>query len=75
MSRSLPSVTGREVVKALVGVGFVHISTKGSHAKVAHPDGRVAVVPMHGGRDIPQGTLGSILRQAGLTVVEFRALL
>jgi len=75
MSRSLPSVTGREVLKALVGVGFVHISTKGSHAKVEHPDGRVAVVPIHGGRDIPRGTLGSILRQAGLTVAEFRALL
>lgn len=75
MSRSLPAVTGREVLKALVGVGFVHVSTKGSHAKVAHPDGRVAVVPMHGGRDIPRGTLGSILRQAGFTIAEFRALL
>jgi predicted RNA binding protein YcfA (HicA-like mRNA interferase family) len=75
MSRSLPSVTGREVLKALIGVGFVHVSTKGSHAKVAHPDGRVAVVPMHGGRDIPRGTLGSILRQAELTVAEFRKLL
>lgn len=75
MSRSLPAVTGREVLKALVGVGFVHVSTKGSHAKVAHSDGRVAVVPMHGGRDIPRGTLGSILRQAGLTVAEFREFL
>lgn len=28
MSRSLPAVTGREVLKALVGVGFVHLSTK-----------------------------------------------
>ncbi|MGH3830757.1 MAG: type II toxin-antitoxin system HicA family toxin [Pseudonocardiaceae bacterium] len=45
MSQSLPAVTGREVLKALVGVGFVHVSTKGSHAKIAHPDGRVAVVP------------------------------
>ncbi|MGH3764427.1 MAG: type II toxin-antitoxin system HicA family toxin [Pseudonocardiaceae bacterium] len=75
MSRSLPAVTGREVLKVLDGIGFVHVSTKGSHAKVAHPDGRVAVVPMHGGRDIPRGTLGSILRQAGLTIAEFRELL
>ncbi len=72
MSRSLPAVTGREVLKALVGVGFVHVSTKGSHAKIAHPDGRLAVVPMHGGQDIPRATPGSILRQAGLTVAEFR---
>lgn len=75
MSLSLPVVTGREVLKALVSIGVVHVSTKGSHAKVVHPDGRTAVVPMHGGRDIPRGTLGSILRQAGLTVAEFRELL
>jgi predicted RNA binding protein YcfA (HicA-like mRNA interferase family) len=75
MSLSLPAVTGREVLKALVSIGFVHVSTKGSHAKVVHPDGRTAVVPLHGGRDIPRGTLGSILRQAGLTVAEFRELL
>jgi predicted RNA binding protein YcfA (HicA-like mRNA interferase family) len=49
MSQSFPAVTGREVLKALVGVGFVHVSTKGSHATATHPDGRVAVVPMHGG--------------------------
>ncbi|MGH3872579.1 MAG: type II toxin-antitoxin system HicA family toxin [Pseudonocardiaceae bacterium] len=48
---------------------------QGSHAKVAHPDGRVAVVPMHGGRDLPRGTLGSILRQTRLTIAEFRELL
>ncbi len=39
MSRSLPAVTGREVLKVLVGAGFVHVSTKGSHVKLAHPDG------------------------------------
>lgn len=48
-------VSCREVLKALVGVGFVHVSTKGSHTEIAHPDGRVAVVPRHGGRDIPRG--------------------
>ncbi|MGH3569655.1 MAG: type II toxin-antitoxin system HicA family toxin [Pseudonocardia sp.] len=34
----------------------------------------MVVVPMHGGRDVPRGTLGSILRQ-GLSGAEFRALL
>lgn len=66
---------GPGVLKSLVSIGFVHVSTKCPQAKVVHPDGRVAVVPMHGGRDIPRGTLGSILRQAGLTVAEFRELL
>ncbi len=74
MSPALPAVSGRMVVKPLASIGFVHLSTSGSHVKVAHPDGRTAVVPMHGGRDIPRGILGSILRQAGLTAAEFRKL-
>jgi len=36
-------------------------------------DERVAIVPNH--RDLAQGTLGSILRQAGLSREEFLALL
>ncbi|MDQ4039135.1 MAG: type II toxin-antitoxin system HicA family toxin [Actinomycetota bacterium] len=66
---------GRTVLRALTSIGFVHVSTKGSHAKLVHPDGQMVVVPMHGGRDVPRGTLGSILRQAGLSVAEFRTLL
>lgn len=75
MSPALPSVTGREVVKALTSAGFRQVSVKGSHLKLAHPDGRHTVVPMHGGRDLPRGTLASILRQAGLTAAKFRDLL
>ena len=70
---SLPSVSGRAVVKALARAGFVQVSQKGSHAKVRHPDGRIAIVPMH--REVAQGTLRSILRQAGLTADELAALL
>ena len=36
-------------------------------------DGRTVIVPMH--REIAPGTLRSILKQAGLTIEEFRALL
>jgi predicted RNA binding protein YcfA (HicA-like mRNA interferase family) len=38
-----------------------------------HPDGRIVIVPMHG--TVKRGTLGSIVRQAGLTAHEFLALL
>jgi predicted RNA binding protein YcfA (HicA-like mRNA interferase family) len=47
--------------------------TKGSHAKLRHPDGRVVIVPLH--RSLARGTLGSILRQAGLTAAQLRELL
>jgi predicted RNA binding protein YcfA (HicA-like mRNA interferase family) len=75
MSPALPSVTGREVVKALAAAGFRQVSVKGSHLKLAHPDGRQTVVPVHGGRDLPRGTVASILRQAGLSSAEFVRLL
>jgi len=36
---------------------------------------RTVTVPVHAGRDLKPGTLRSIIRQAGLTVEEFTALL
>jgi predicted RNA binding protein YcfA (HicA-like mRNA interferase family) len=75
MSPALPSVTGQQVVKALTAAGFHQVSVRGSHVKLANPDGRRTVVPVHGGRDIPRGTLASILRQSGLSPAEFAELL
>jgi predicted RNA binding protein YcfA (HicA-like mRNA interferase family) len=75
VSPALPSLTAREIVRALERAGFVHVSTKGSHAKLVDQDGHTVVVPLHGGRDVPRGTVGSILRQAGLTAATFRELL
>ena len=73
MSPALPQVSGKQVVQALESAGFEHRSTKGSHAKLRHPDGQVVIVPLH--REIVRGTLGSILRQAGLSASEFLDLL
>jgi predicted RNA binding protein YcfA (HicA-like mRNA interferase family) len=69
----LPVVSGEEVCRALERAGFVRVSQKGSHVKMKHADGRLAIVPLHG--EIAFGTLRSILRQAGLSVEEFLALL
>lgn len=73
MSPALPQVSGREVVRALETAGFLHKSTKGSHAKLRHPDGRIVIVPLH--RSVARGTLASILRQAGLSAGQFVDLL
>ena len=54
--------------------GFVHVSTRGSHCKLRHTGrGRTAIVPLH--RELAIGTLASVLRQAGISAEEFRALL
>lgn len=73
MSPALPSVSGNQVVGALKRVGFEQVSQKGSHAKLRHPDGRQAIVPMH--RELARGTLRSILRQAGLSTEQLVELL
>lgn len=61
------------MVRALTKAGFEHVRTKGSHEVFRDTSGRVVVVPRH--TTIKRGTLASILRQAGLTVAEFRDLL
>ncbi len=72
----LPVVSGAETVKALQRAGFVRVRQAGSHVTMRdHDTRRSATVPLHGGRDLPPGTLRSILRQAALSVAEFRELL
>ncbi|MDQ0285200.1 putative RNA binding protein YcfA (HicA-like mRNA interferase family) [Desulfofundulus luciae] len=71
----LPILKAREVIAALQKLGFEIDHVTGSHYILRHPDGRRAVVPYHGNRDIKQGVLRSILRQAGLTVDELKNLI
>jgi predicted RNA binding protein YcfA (HicA-like mRNA interferase family) len=77
MSPSLPAVNARQVLAALRRAGFVLDRITGSHHVLVHAsDARRAVtVPFHGARSLKPGTLRNIIRQAGLTVEEFRSLL
>lgn len=68
-------VSGDQAVRAFRRVGYVLDHTVGSHAVLLHtsdPRKRL-VVPLH--RQIKVGTLGKLLKDAGLTVEEFIALL
>ena len=59
-------LTARKVLRLLREAGFVEDHQTGSHLILVHPiDGRRAVVPIHT-RDLPKGTLHSILKQARL---------
>lgn len=42
----------------------------GSHHIMRHPDGRGTTVPVHGTRDLTEGTLRGILNDVGLTIDE-----
>jgi predicted RNA binding protein YcfA (HicA-like mRNA interferase family) len=69
-------VNGREIIRALQRAGFVVDRQTGSHVILVSQDGeREVSVPSHGGRDLPVGTVRGIIKDAGLTVEEFRRLL
>jgi predicted RNA binding protein YcfA (HicA-like mRNA interferase family) len=67
-------VSGQELVKVLLRVGFVVNRQRGSHIVLrrGHPYARV-VVPDH--KRIRPGTLRQILTEAGLTVEQLLELL
>ncbi|MCR4397698.1 MAG: type II toxin-antitoxin system HicA family toxin [Firmicutes bacterium] len=67
----MPVLDAKEVIAVLRRLGFEVDHVTGSHYIMRHPDGRRAVVPYHGGRDIKQGVLRAIIRQTGVSVEEF----
>jgi predicted RNA binding protein YcfA (HicA-like mRNA interferase family) len=62
-------LSSTEVVKALKREGFIFISQRGSHAKYRKGSATV-IVPM-AKKEIPHGTLRSIIRQSGLDKFSF----
>lgn len=73
MSR-LPVISGAECVKALGKVGFQVYRQRGSHiVLVRKSPSAQTTIPNH--KELDRGTLRAIIRQTGLTVEEFVALL
>ena len=71
----LPVLTPRDVIRILEKRGFILDRVKGSHHIYLNPDTKQrAVVPVHR-RNLPQGTLLSILKQAGIEREELSNLL
>ena len=72
---ALPVVSGREVVDAMCKFGYMVDRQRGSHIILRQPapPHRRLTVPDH--NEVAKGTLRAIIRQAGLTVGEFKDLL
>lgn len=67
----LPSVKPRELIKLFEKLGYVVDRQKGSHVILFHPlSKRRLTIPMHT-KDVPNGTLLAIIKQAGLTKEDF----
>jgi predicted RNA binding protein YcfA (HicA-like mRNA interferase family) len=73
MSKKLPALKPKKVIKALERSGFQIRRITGSHYILVKGK-QVTTVPYHN-KDLKPGTLQSILNQAGFTVEEFLDLL
>jgi len=71
----LPVVSGPEAVKAFGKIGYGLDRQEGSHVILRNPSPpfRRLTVPQH--KTLAKGTLRALIREAGLTVQEFRQLL
>jgi len=71
----LPVVSGKDLVRVFEQVGYAVSHQTGSHIILRHtnPPHRHLSIPNH--REVAKGTLRGLIRDAGLTVDEFVALL
>ena len=58
-------MTGKELITLLKKEGWTIDRIKGSHY-VLVKENETLVIPVHGNKDVPKGTLTSILKKAGL---------
>jgi len=69
----IPALKPKQVMRALEKAGFEFIRQKGSH-RIYVKGKRAVTVPFHS-KDLRQSTLQAIIKQCGLTIEEFLALL
>ena len=64
-----------KVIGKLCRAGFEGPFGGGKHIVMRHPEaGKKVSIPVHGGRDIPVGTLRAILRTAEIPIEEWERL-
>ncbi len=74
MAEKLPRLKASEVIKILQKHRFNLISQRGSHQKWRHNNtGKQVIVPYHKGKQLPLGTIKSIIEGSGIAENEFRS--
>lgn len=66
-------MTAREIIRVLERLGFEVRRQVGSHVRMVHKDRPEAgvTISVHAGKDLSEGNIASIIRQAGITKQEF----
>ena len=74
MSPKPPLLSGRDLVKFFIKLGYRKVSQKGSHIKMKNDEtGSVAIIPDH--KELDRWTLKSILRDAEVYEEELKKIL
>lgn len=64
----LPKISGDEIIKVFLALGFAVARQKGSHVVLRRGD-KGCVIPRH--KEVAVGTLRSAIKQAGVSAEEF----
>lgn len=59
-------MSSKDILKKLKADGWYEVKAKGGHRQLKHPNKPGRVTVPHPVKDMPEGTLKSIWRQAGL---------
>lgn len=74
MSARPPLLSGRKIVRAFLRIGYRRVSQKGSHIKLRNDAEEITlIIPDH--KEVDRWTLKGIIKDAGLSVAEFKSLL
>lgn len=64
----MKSISGKKLCKVVEKFGWTLVRIKGSHHIYTRENtSKIVVIPVHGNRDLPIGTLNGILKDAELT--------
>ncbi len=64
----MKSISGKKLCKVVEKFGWTLARVKGSHHIYTKENiSKIVVIPVHGNRDLPKGTLRGILKDAELT--------
>ena len=70
----LGNISGKEAVKTFQKAGWIKVGQVGSHLVMTKPNTRVNLsIPQH--KELSIGTLRALIRNAGMSVDEFVAIL
>lgn len=62
----MKAISGKRMCQLLRQRGWIRLSIKSSHHKDRHPDGRLAIVPVHGNEPLKIGLQLALMKLAGI---------